>query len=187
MADSADSITFMAARRNTELSTYTKNFVHVTLYLLFLWCMQIKNHMIHIRKHSIKVDPPKPKRPGYEHLKNKNVHLNIVSKKFLPTTQIFIVFLTKVLTLNSVSFLLRSPIAPWYNKKRNKSIPRYVTEFLCKIFNWGAGSLPELVPRVEIETWRFIHEQYEITETVRNDQYRWSTTGSNQNYRSQSS
>ena len=45
--------------------------------------------MINIRKHSIKVDPPKPTGPVDERPRNKNIYLKIVSKKFLPTTQIF--------------------------------------------------------------------------------------------------
>ena len=66
--------------------------------------------MINVRKHSIKVDPAKPNRYTHERPKRKHFYLNIVSKMFLPITQVFQDFLTKVSTLSSVSFLLRTGI-----------------------------------------------------------------------------
>ena len=130
--------------------------------------------MIHLRTHSMKMDHPKPERPVYERPKNKKKVFKICREKFLPIRQIVIDFVyerprnkkkvfkicrekflpirqividfpTKVSTFCSVSFLLRSGIALWSYKNLNKSISRFFTEFLCKLYILGACSLPELL------------------------------------------
>ena len=72
--------------------------------LIFCYLFDAYIYMILLsktRRDSILVDTPKPRQLLYECPKNKNVHLNFVSKMFLPITQKFIIrdFLTKALTL----------------------------------------------------------------------------------------